>query len=207
MKKFSFFSFLTIFIFSLIACNTLFWINTETKRPSEPIQLKRTIIGPGYLTANQLHGYFMSQNPDADSFQVKRLAQYYILESSYEHINYSMAFAQMCLETGYLRFGNLVTPEMHNYCGLGAMDKDHPGEVFESERLGVRAHIQHLQAYATTEDQKLHLDLVDPRYNWVHKTKFVETIDGLAGTWATDPNYGKKLEAILQKMEEFVNKQ
>ena len=107
----------------------------------------------------------------------------------------------MCLETGYLTFGNLVQPEWHNYCGLGAMDAEHPGERFDTPQLGVRAHIQHLQAYATTEEVKLNKALVDPRYNWVHKTKFIEDIFGLTGTWAMDPNYAAKIERILQEME------
>ena len=122
-----------------------------------------------------------------------------------EHINSDIAFAQMCLETGYLTFGNLVTPDMHNYCGLGAMDAAHPGERFATPQLGVRAHIQHLQAYATTADQPLNNALVDPRYNWVHKTKYIETIDQLAGTWAMDQDYGTKLENILLRMERLVN--
>ena len=81
------------------------------------------------------------------------------------------------------------------------MDKEHPGEQFETELMGVRAHIQHLQAYATTEETTLNNELIDPRYSWVHKTKFVEDIFGLAGTWATDKQYGNKIDAILSKME------
>ena len=109
----------------------------------------------------------------------------------------------MCLETGYLRFGGLVQPDFHNYCGLGAMDAEHPGEKFETEELGVRAHIQHLQAYGTKEETRLNRELIDPRYNWVHKTKYVEDIYGLAGTWASDPLYGQKLETILINMGYF----
>ena len=93
---------------------------------------------------------------------------------------------------------------MHNYCGLGAMDAEHPGESFATMQLGVRAHIQHLQAYGTTEDQQLRNQLIDPRYSWVHKTKYIETIEGLSGTWATDPNYAVKIENILKKLEESV---
>jgi len=51
----------------------------------------------------------------------------------------SVAFVQMCLETGFLRFGNLVTEEMNNFCGLGAIDEDNRGLWFGTEQLGVRA--------------------------------------------------------------------
>jgi hypothetical protein len=81
------------------------------------------------------------------------------------------------------------------------MDAAHPGEYFPSEQIGVRAHIQHLQAYATTQDVSLNQELVDPRYSWVHKAKFAEDIYDLAGVWATDPAYGEKINAILNKME------
>ena len=169
----------------------------------EPLQLSRRLLDQGQLTADQLTDYFMSRNTNADRGHILQFAQYYIDEAAAEGINSDVAFAQMCLETGFLRFGGLVQPEFHNYCGLGAMDADHPGEIFETEELGVRAHIQHLQAYATTEEVSLHKELVDPRYNWVHKTKFIETIYQLAGTWATDPQYGQKLESNLVNMETF----
>ena len=173
------------------------------KKGHTPIQISRRILDQGQLSADQLAAYFLSRNAEADRAHIIQFAQYYIDEAAAEGINSDVAFAQMCLETGFLRFGGLVQPEFHNYCGLGAMDADHPGEIFETEELGVRAHIQHLQAYATREDVTLHKELVDPRYNWVHKTKYIETIYQLAGTWATDPQYGQKLEANLVNMENF----
>ena len=169
----------------------------------EPLILSRRILAQGQLTADQLTDYFVSRNQTADRAQIRQFAQYYIDEAAAEGINSDVAFAQMCLETGFLRFGGLVQPEFHNYCGLGAMDADHPGEVFPDVQTGVRAHIQHLQAYATKEETQLNKELVDPRYNWVHKTKYIETIYQLAGTWAMDPQYGQKLEAILVNMENF----
>ena len=169
----------------------------------QPLQLSRRILDQGQLTAEQLAAYFLSRNTEADREHIIQFAQYYVDEAAAEGINSDVAFAQMCLETGFLRFGGLVQPEFHNYCGLGAMDAEHPGEVFPDEQTGIRAHIQHLQAYATTEEVALHKELVDPRYNWVHKTKFIETIYQLAGTWATDPMYGQKLEANLVNMENF----
>ena len=183
----------TLFIF---ACKT-------TSKLPQKIELSRALMAQGQLTAPQLAAFFLSRNPEADLTHITQFAQYYIDEATAEGINSDAAFAQMCLETGFLKFGGLVQPEFHNYCGLGAMDADHPGEIFETEELGVRAHIQHLQAYATTEDIKLHKELVDPRYNWVHKTKYIEDIFGLTGTWATDPHYGEKIDGLLTAMEDF----
>lgn len=167
--------------------------------------ISRKLLGQGKLNIFQLTNFFLSQNPEQKYEDILAFAAFYATEAAQENINSDVAFAQMCLETGYLRFGNLVTPEMNNFCGLGAMDINNPGCVFETKQMGVRAHIQHLQAYATTQDVALNNKLIDPRYSWVHKTKFAEDIFGLAGTWATDKEYGNKLDAILTKMSEFVN--
>ena len=180
-------------------------IPETTETSPEKISLSRKIADKGQLSATQLAEYFLSQRKDYDYIEIVHFAQLYIVEAAAEEINSDVAFAQMCLETGYLRFGGLVQPEFHNYCGLGAMDAENPGCIFETEQLGVRAHIQHLQAYATHEDELLNNELIDPRYSWVHKTKYIETIEGLTGTWATDPNYAVKIENILSRMEEMVN--
>ncbi|MCR4631716.1 MAG: glucosaminidase domain-containing protein [Treponema sp.] len=200
MKRISFSIIISISLFALIfsGCKSIPQKNKEKIPP-----LSRKLLDQGRLTAPQLAEFFLMNNPEEDLEHITQFAQYYIDESTCEGINSDAAFAQMCLETGFLRFGGLVQAEWHNYCGLGAMDAEHPGEIFETEELGVRAHIQHLQAYATTEDVLLNNELIDPRYNWVHKTKFVEDIWGLAGTWATDPLYGSKLNDILSRMEEM----
>ena len=172
--------------------------------PKSKLELSRNILDQGQLNATQLAGFFLSKNPNENYERIKKFAQTYIEEANAEGINSDVAFAQMCLETGYLRFGGLVQPEFHNYCGLGAMSIEEPGCIFETEQLGVRAHIQHLQAYATTQDVTLKKELIDPRYNWVHKTKYVQTIFELAGNWAADADYGKKLDAILSQMEDYI---
>lgn len=166
-------------------------------------QISRSITGKSILTSSQLTAFFLDNNPNADKKQIARLSKYYIIESNMEGINSDVAFAQMCLETGYLTFGNLVTPDMHNYCGLGAIDQNNKGERFETEQEGVRAHIQHLHAYATTNDKVLKNKLIDKRYKWVNPRGKAPTIFELAGTWASDKEYGIKLDKILSKMEYY----
>ncbi len=195
-------------LMAVIAAAALFTLNSCASMPKskakKPVQLSRRIMDTGMLNADQLANYFISRNSEADRDHIKQFAQYYIDEASAEGVNSDVAFAQMCLETGYLRFGGLVQPEFHNYCGLGAMSVEEPGCQFETEQLGVRAHIQHLQAYATTEDVALNRELVDPRYSWVHKTKYIQTIFELTGTWAMDPEYGNKIDSILTAMEDYI---
>lgn len=193
---------ISIFVSVFIFLASIFMFSCVSV-PRKKVSISRNLTGTPVLSSESLYRYFVSVKPDCDRNQVRRLAEYYVKEASVEGINSDCAFAQMCLETGYLSFGNLVVPEMHNYCGLGAMDAAHPGEWFETEQIGVRAHIQHLQAYATTQDVPLKQELVDPRYSWVHKAKYAETVFDLAGAWATDKLYGHKIDAILDKMEYF----
>ncbi len=185
-------TFVSIFIFLFFSC----WTPKVSQKTCS-----RLLMGEGVKNWSELYEFFMANNPLADKKQVERLAKYYIEESLAEGVNSDVAFVQMCHETGFLRYGNLVTADMNNFCGLGAMDWNHRGERFETEQLGVRAHVQHLQAYGTKEDVALKRDLVDPRYPWVHKTKFVEDVFGLTGTWATDPDYGTKLDNFLTRLE------
>ena len=164
---------------------------------------ERTLAEEGVKSARQLVNFFMANNPDADKKQVTRLAKYYISEARTEGINSDCAWVQMCLETGWLKFTGLVRPEMHNYCGLGAISAQQPGVSFETEQLGVRAHIQHLHAYATPEGVPLVNELVDPRYKGVLPRGKAPTVRELSGTWAADPDYGRKLEGLLARLEKF----
>jgi hypothetical protein len=129
------------------------------------------------------------------------MASYYIEEARKEGINSDVAFVQMCLETGFLKFGGLVTGDMHNYCGLGAIDSSQRGERFPTEEIGVRAHVQHLHAYALTTPLKG--ELVDPRYKYVQPRGKAPDIFGLAGTWASDKAYGQKLDALLEDLGRY----
>jgi len=160
----------------------------------------RAILGKGETRAEKLVSFFLSENKNADREYIKELANYYIAEAETEGVNHDVAFAQMCLETGFLRFGGLVSPEMNNFCGLGSTGPGVPGASFPTAQLGIRAHIQHLQAYASS--QPLQGELIDPRYHFVRRGSVPE-VQGLAGTWAADRHYAEKIETILGRLYRF----
>jgi hypothetical protein len=178
----------------------------ETAPPPEDIErpeippIPVRIIGEGRTSLQNMTSFLLGTNPAADGDYVEALAAYYIEEARREGVNHDIAFVQMCLETSFLRFGGLVTPEMNNFCGLGAIGPDQRGEYFPTPQIGVRAHIQHLKAYATDEPPKQ--ELVDPRYRWVRYGS-APTIQGLSGTWAADKGYAAKLEKILARLYGF----
>ena len=155
----------------------------------------------GKKSENQLVEFFVSKNPSCDLKKVQRLASYYIEQGKFEGINSDVAWVQMCLETGFLKFGLLVKPEMNNFCGLGAIDKNNPGLAFATEKDGVIAHIQHLHAYGTT--RKLNGKLIDSRYKYVNPRGKAPSVYELSGTWASDKQYGQKLANLLTLLSEF----
>ncbi|MDR2746891.1 MAG: glucosaminidase domain-containing protein [Treponema sp.] len=168
------------------------------ERPVPEVPLR--ILGAGQVPGEALSRFLLALNPAAGESFAEELAGYYTEEAGAEGVNHDVAFAQMCLETGFLRFGNLVSPDMNNFCGLGAIGPEQRGERFSEPRIGVRAHIQHLKAYATEEPPQG--DLVDPRYRWVRYGS-APTIYGLAGTWAADKEYGEKIRDILEELYRY----
>jgi hypothetical protein len=170
--------------------------------PERPIlpQVPAYIMGKGLVSVRLMADFLLSSNSRADRGFTEALAGLYAKEADVEGVNHDVAFAQMCLETGFLAYGGLVTPDMNNFCGLGAIGPGQPGERFPDSATGVRAHIQHLKAYATEEPLKQ--ELVDPRYRWVRYGSS-PLIKGLAGTWAADKNYAEKISGILERLYEF----
>ena len=167
------------------------------------------IMGRGIAAREQLTAFLLENNNRVDYHYALSLAGYYIEEAAAEGVNHDVAFAQMCLETGFLRFGNLVSPDQNNFCGLGATGLPGPdglperGLSFPDPRTGVRAHIQHLKAYGSTEP--LNQDLVNPRFRFIIRGR-APTIDGLTGTWAVDPAYSEKIARILQRIyADYIN--
>ncbi|MEL6470658.1 MAG: N-acetylmuramoyl-L-alanine amidase [Cyanobacteria bacterium J06623_4] len=152
------------------------------------------IMSHGSTTELHLKIFLRSENENAlDRFP--DLAQLYREEATIEGVDYDIAFCQMCVETDFLRFPRLVKPSQNNFAGLA----DGAGNLatFSSAALGVRAHIQHLKAYASTEP--LARPKVDPRFDFV-KRGVAPLVGQLSGLWAADPLYGQK---ILAKLEEL----
>ena len=121
-------------------------------------------------------------------------------EAIIEGVNYDIAFCQMCLETGFLQFDGDVQPEQNNFGGIGAIGNGARGDSFSDRLIGIRAQIQHLKAYATTKP--LVQPLVDPRFSLV-KRGTAPLVGQLAGRWAEDTNYDKKIMAILRRLYEL----
>lgn len=130
----------------------------------------------------------------ASSNPLQTFCQIFYDEAVAEGVDPGVVFAQAMKETGFLRFGGDVKIEQYNFCGLGATGGGAAGQAFGSVRLGVRAQVQHLKAYASQEDLKN--AVVDPRFQYVTRgcATFVEYLgiqeNPWGKGWATASNYG-----------------
>ena len=80
------------------------------------------------------------------------------------------------------------------------------GAKFDSIRIGIRAHVQHLKAYASKEALKQ--PVVDPRFQYVKRgsAEYVQWLGQKENPegkgWATSAGYGIRLRKIIDKILE-----
>jgi hypothetical protein len=160
------------------------------------------ILGSSKATVEQMAGLLKTVNPDfADA---ENVAKAFIEVGKTYGIRGDMAFCQSLIETGWFKFdgGTAVTPDQHNYCGMGVTSKGMKGNSFETIEDGVRAQLQHLFAYAC----KLPLPeekLLDPRFKYVTRGVAPHWED-LSNRWAMNANYGKHIVELYAKLLAFV---
>lgn len=188
--------------------------------PEQPKEEQGTLImGHTEATVAQMVSYALKGNsaPLLPNCTIQELAQIFIEEAETEGVRADIAWAQSLKETGYFRYGGIVLPEQNNYAGIGALNNNSKGDaaVFESPRIGVRAQIQHLKAYASTEALKG--ECVDPRFHLVKRgsSKYAEWLgyednpNGAGWAWP-GKGYGydiiKILKSILQEPKETEEK-
>ncbi len=127
------------------------------------------------------------------SFDVDIAKTFFTLAPIYG-IDPLMAISQAILETGWFKYaGSAVTPEHHNYCGLGVTETGKPGNVFGTVDEGVSAQYQHLFAYGCKDALPPEEKLVDVRFKYVTRG-IAPYWQQLAGRWAV-PGYDNKTYA------------
>ena len=138
----------------------------------------------------------------------------YYEEAAAENIAVEVAFTQAMKETGWLKFGGSVKPEQFNFAGLGSTAPGVTGADFsgygeEGVRMGIRAQIQHLKAYAsdTITESTLKYNCVDERFKYVKKgsAKYVEWLGQKENPdrygWATAPEYGLDILKMIRDLK------
>jgi hypothetical protein len=156
------------------------------------------IMGHGSTSDVQLMMFIKNHNEDALA-QYADLPKLYREEAALEGVNYDVAFAQMCLETDFLSFSTGADPKAFNFGGLRTTKSPEDTQGFTSMRMGVRAHIQHLKAYASQEP--LVQEVIDPRFYAV-KRGVARSVHQLSGRWSVDLRYGEKIVSIVRRLYE-----
>jgi hypothetical protein len=174
------------------------------------------IMGASSATANQLVNYYISkvglstypQYYTDRGMNLNKFAEMYVLEASYEGVKVEVAWAQMCLETNYLRFTGDVSVGQFNFAGLGATGDGEPGFNFAAKYGddfwgiigGIRGQIQHLKCYASTAalvNLNAYSEPYDPRFfSYLRGT--ATTVEALSQKWASSSTYGAELLAHIQ---------
>lgn len=170
------------------------------------------IMGKSAVTVEDMAAYFKSAGVDypaeilskggADS--IETFCQIYYEEAEAEGVRPEVAFVQTMKETGWLQYGGDAAIEQFNFAGLGTTGGGVPGNSYPDVRTGVRAQIQHLKAYATTD--ALEQECVDDRYEYVIKgsAPYVEWLgkneNPKGQGWATAENYGPSIVEMIRKM-------
>ena len=128
---------------------------------------------------------------------INDFCQIVLEEANAEGVKAEILFAQAMLETGWLQFGGSVKAEQCNFGGIGAINTSAAGVAFDNVRIGLRAQVQHLKAYASSEP--LNTVCVDPRFNKVDRG-IAPCLEDLDGRWAVPGvGYGKRIALIVAK--------
>ncbi len=192
-------------------------VDDETARQEEAVssaedQGQYPIMGESNITVQEMVNYFNDSGETYPSEElseggadsIETFCRIYYDEASAEGVRPEVAFAQTMKETGFLQYGGDASIEQFNFAGLGTTGGGVPGNSYPDVRTGVRAQIQHLKAYATTD--ALEQECVDDRYEYVKKgaAPYVEWLgqqenpDGVG--WATGENYGYDIVGMIQEM-------
>ncbi|MDK2600652.1 glucosaminidase domain-containing protein [Bacillus stercoris] len=141
-----------------------------------------------------------TQNPDfAD---LEEVANAFVSVGNKYGVRGDIAFCQSIIETGWFKFegGTAVTPDQHNYCGLGVTSLGVKGNSFETVEQGVTAQIQHLFAYASTEEVPDGEEILDPRFKYVTRGVAPHWED-LNNRWAMNDKYGQHILEMYEKLK------
>ncbi len=164
------------------------------------------IMGKTKATAGQMASYLKKKNP-AVAQSVLDMIPLYLSEGEAEGVRGDIAFAQSCLETGNFTFsGSAVALSQNNFCGLGVTQRGKTGLSFESPQLGIRAQVQHLKAYASTD--ALVNERIDSRFRYVTRgcapyAEWLGQKENPQGKgWAAGAGYGEKILSILKAVME-----
>lgn len=172
-----------------------------------------TIMGDTTVSLYDMECLFYSRNVEYPSTALTNggaetledFCRIILEEAETEHVRGEVVFAQSMLETGWLQYGGDSKIEQFNFAGLGTTGDGEPGNSFSDVRSGIRAQVQHLKAYASSE--QLVNYCIDERFDLVSRetAPYVEWLgiqeNPYGGGWAAAQDYGYKIRALIGEMK------
>lgn len=144
-------------------------------------QIYHSVITKSTTTVNQMVNYYNAKASypayyaATDAPDIRTFCQIYYDEATKEGVDPALAFTQSMKETAFLKFTGQVKIEQFNFAGMGVTNASTNGDSYQNVREGIRAHVQHLKAYAV-KNPTFSNAVVDKRYTpW-----FVKTCSGTA---------------------------
>ena len=168
-------------------------------------QIYHSVITKSTTTVNQMVNYYNAKASypayyaATDAPDIRTFCQMYYDEAMKEGVDPALAFTQSMKETGFLKFTGQVKIEQFNFAGMGVTDASTNGDSYQNVREGIRAHVQHLKAYAV-KNPAFANPVVDKRYSsWFAANRsgtapYIEWL-GISENpsgfgWATEKGYG-----------------
>lgn len=177
----------------------------EGRNAQTNIQVYHSIIRGTSTTVNQMVNYYNAKASypayygNANVPDIRSFCQVYYDEATAEGVDPALAFTQAMKETGFLKFTGQVKIDQFNFAGMGVTDASTNGDSYQNVREGIRAHVQHLKAYAV-KNPTFANPVVDKRYSsWFAANRsgtapYIEWL-GISENpsgfgWATEKGYG-----------------
>ena len=133
-------------------------------------QIYHSVITKSTTTVNQMVNYYNAKASypayygNANVPDIRSFCQIYYDEATAEGVDPALAFTQAMKETGFLKFTGQVKIDQFNFAGMGVTDAGTNGDSYQNVREGIRAHVQHLKAYAV-KNPAFANPVVDKRYS------------------------------------------
>ncbi len=185
-------------------------LNADAEEVPAPVADDEAIMGASKTSAAQMARRYKAMGKSYPSAvytkygaaTIEDFSQIIYEEANAEGVRAEVVFAQAMHETGWLQYGGDVSADQCNFSGIGATGNGAPGNSFntygtDSVRMGIRAQVQHLKAYASTDD--LVNPRVDPRFTYVTRG-CAPTVQELSGRWASGTTYGDSLVAQIRAL-------
>ena len=137
--------------------------------------------------------------------QVNTILKKYVTLSTKVGLDPLLVVSQMLEETGHLTSAKSQPPQ-RNPAGIGATDGGAKGASFATWDNAIRAHVGRLLAYALAEGEEtpaqraLIKQALKVRDLSDDLRGHAPVLAGLAGTWATDKQYAKKISKIANEI-------